>query len=342
MKPKKFSRPGLALALAITWIVPSVLADVVVLKNGDRITGEIQEIWDKDVVIEPKYDDDVKVSISLDLVAYLESEREFDAVLGDGREVVVELLGDGGDGQELIRIDGVATSIALGELVELDEIEDYYDWESHFDFNTAINKGNTDSVNAKFYADTSLKLGDHRHIADLTINREEQDHISTKEQDLARYNYNWLFNDPWFFGGSLSFERDPIKDLEYRFITGATIGRDIWAQPRRLLNFQTGLGYLTEREESTGETQESVVGIWAVRWRHDFFSEDLEAYHDHSINIYLTGRTNTVIKTTTGIRYEITDLLYANVSLDYDYETQPAGTAENEDLSLVVGLGVEF
>jgi hypothetical protein len=49
-----------------------------------------------------------------------------------------------------------------------------------------------------------------------------------------------------------------------------------------------------------------------------------------------------VIKTSTGARYEITDLLYANVSLDYDYESEPAGTAENGDLSLVVGLGVEF
>ena len=36
-------------------------------------------------------------------------------------------------------------------------------------------------------------------------------------------------------------------------------------------------------------------------------------------------------------------VIYANVSLDYDYESKPAlDTAENDDLRLVVGLGLEF
>jgi len=46
-----------------------VHADLVVMENGDRITGEVIEIWDNDVIIEPEYDDDTKVSISLDNVA---------------------------------------------------------------------------------------------------------------------------------------------------------------------------------------------------------------------------------------------------------------------------------
>ena len=238
-------------------------------------------------------------------------------------------------------IDGVTETILLTDLYELDEIEDYFDWESHIDFNAAINKGNTDSVNTKLYADTNLKLGDHRHIADLTFVREEQDHVTTRDQDLFRYNYNWLFSEPWFFGALLSAERDPIKDLDMRLILAALIGRDFLNTPDTILSGQLGLGYLTE-EDTLGETQQSSVGIWTLRYRQDLFTDDLELFHDHSINIYLTGRNNTVIKTSTGARYEITDLLYANISIDYDYESDPAGTAENDDLSLVLGLGVEF
>jgi hypothetical protein len=33
-------------------------ADVLVLKNGDRITGEISRIWDSEVTIEPEYSDE--------------------------------------------------------------------------------------------------------------------------------------------------------------------------------------------------------------------------------------------------------------------------------------------
>ena len=316
-------------------------ADLVMMTNGDRITGEIQHIWDKDVVIEPELDDDVKVSINFENVAYIESERDFEIELTNGEEVIARFPGMNADGKQLIEIDGVSRAIDLMELYEVDEIEDYFDWESHIDFNATINKGNTDSVNTKLYADTNLKLGDHRHIADITFIREEQDHVTTADQDLFRYNYNWLFREPLFLGASLSVERDPIKDLHRRYIVGATMGRDFFNTPRTKLSGQLGLGYLTE-EDTLGETQQSMVAIWILRYRQDMFSEDLEIFHDHSINSYLTGRSNTVIKTSTGVRYEITDLLYANLSLDYDYETEPAGTAENDDLRLVVGLGVEF
>ena len=62
----------------------------------------------------------------------------------------------------------------------------------------------------------------------------------------------------------------------------------------------------------------------------------------HLWNRYSTGRTNTVVKTVSGVRYEITDLLYLNASLNYDWEAEPAGTAKSSDLALVVGVGVEF
>jgi len=250
----------------------------------------------------------------------------------------------------LIEIDGNRTSITYDQLEQLDEIDSYYDWDSRIDFNFAMNKGNTDSLNTKFYADTNLKLGDHRHIADLTLTREEQNRITTRESDLLRYNYNWLFGKFWFLGGAASAERDPIRDLDHRVIVGVTIGRDIWDKPRRTMNFQVGLGYLTEETTPVDElgnplptnSNQSIAAIWQYRFRYDLFGDDLEVYHNNSLNWNITGRTNAVIKTVTGLRYEITDLLYLNTSLDFDYETEPAGEAENEDLALVIGLGLEF
>jgi putative salt-induced outer membrane protein YdiY len=58
--------------------------------------------------------------------------------------------------------------------------------------------------------------------------------------------------------------------------------------------------------------------------------------------VTIDGRDNTIIKTTTGFRYEITDLLNMNVSLDWDHESQPAGAAEKTDTTFVIGAGLEF
>ena len=89
-------------------------------------------------------------------------------------------------------------------------------------------------------------------------------------------------------------------------------------------------------------SENSSVATWTLRYRQDFLGDDLELFHNHSITHNVSGRSNTSIKTTTGFRFEITDLFYANISLDYDIETEPVDVAENEDITLVLGIGAEF
>ena len=72
------------------------MADVVVMQNGDRFTGEVNRIWGNDLSIEPEYADEFVVD--LDKVAYVESDREFELTLDDGREVTARLEGAGASG----------------------------------------------------------------------------------------------------------------------------------------------------------------------------------------------------------------------------------------------------
>ncbi len=103
---------------------------------------------------------------------------------------------------------------------------------------------------------------------------------------------------------------------------------------------QLGAGFTDE--EIGLESETSTVAAWLLRFRHEFFHDDFEVFHNHSIVETIEGRDNTVIKTSTGMRYEITDLLYLNVSFDWDHESRPAGTAENTDKTFVIGAGLEF
>jgi len=300
-------------------------SDVLVLKNGDRITGEITRIWDAEITIEPEYADEFNVDVPA--VAYIESEREFPGADAEGNQIIKT-----GSGTEVL---------ALSNMLELDEPEDYYDWESIVDLSGDLKKGNTDSRNTKLRAATTLKLGDHRHIGELNLFREEVGDTVVKDQTIVNYNYNWLFNDPWFFSALTTFERDPIIKLDSRVTASAGIGFDIWNTPSRTLSVQLGVG--VRAEEIGDESTTSSVATWVLRYSQDFFSDDLTLFHNQSIIPTINGRRNTSIRTSTGIRYEITDLLYANISLDYDYETVPADdTTVSEDIVVLFGLGLEF
>jgi putative salt-induced outer membrane protein YdiY len=313
-------------------------ADVLVLKNGDRITGDIKRIWDSEISIEPEYSDEFQVDVSA--VDHIDSNRDFEIELDDGIKMVARLAGSDSDGNQIVKTANKSVSVPLARLFELDEPEEDFDWESNVEFSAAVNSGNTDSSNTKLRADTTVKFPDHRHIGEVTFLKEDLAGETTQDKDLFTYDYNWLFRDPWFLGTKVSFERDRIIELDHRVILSASIGRDIWNTPRKALSVQLGAGAQTE--EIGLVTTESAVATWSLRYRQDFFSDDLELYHNNSITYNISGRTNTSYKTTTGLRYEITDLLYANLSVDFDYETDPVESAVSEDIALLVGVGVEF
>ncbi len=332
------NRPVVISMLLTVALSPAADADVLYLKNGDQITGTIKRIWDDEVTIEPDYSDEF--TVDLPMVVRIESDRDFEIEMPDGTDVVAQFDGVDDEGNQILIVGGEPTSVALGALRELDEPEDFYDWEVLVDYSLSVNDGNTDAVNSRLSGEGMFKHGDHRHIATILQANEEQNSETTKEQTLLGYTYNFLFNDPWFFAAAGQYEEDPIRELEYRITATAGIGRDIWNDPNRFLTGQLSVGF---RDEEIGlEKETSTVAVWALRFRHEFFSDDFEVFHNHNIAYTIDGRDNTVFKTSTGIRYEITDLLYLNVSLDWDHETEPAGAAEKTDTLFVVGAGLEF
>jgi putative salt-induced outer membrane protein YdiY len=324
--------------LAIAAITTQVSADIVVMRNGDRITGEISQIWGSDVSIEPTYADEFDVDLGE--VAYIESDREFDLTLDDGREVTAQLRGAGEDGRQVVIYDGETHSVAVTELSQVQEVDEYFDWGSHIDWNSTVSEGNTESRVARLAGDATVDVGDHRHITTFVIADEEVGGVKTKDQQWISYTYNWLFSDRWFLGAGASYETDPIKQLERRRIFGTGLGRDIWDSYDRTLSFEFGLGRLDESLAAVQET--NTIAYWKFRFEYEFSGTDLDLYHNHQFNSYLSGRDNFFAKTSTGLRYEITDLLYLTMSYNVDYESDPPPGTEQRDSTWVVGAGFEF
>ena len=324
------------------FLVNSAHADVLVLKNGDRITGEINRIWDGEVSIEPEYADEFDVDLAI--VDHIESDRDFEVELYDGREATVKLSGANDENQQIVKIGDETIAIALEDILELDEPTKDFDWESHVDLSANTNSGNTNTFSGQLRADSTIETPNHRHRVDLSRFRETSGEgalkETTKDQTLLKYNYNWLFKDPWYLSTNVSNERDPILDLDSRLILSAGLGRDIFNTPRRFLSIQLGAG--AQSEDAGGMSEDSTVATWGLRYEQGVFNGDMDIFHNHSITHNLDGRTNTSYKTSTGLRYEITDLLYANVTLNYNYETDPLDAIKNEDVTFLLGLGAEF
>ncbi len=315
----------------------AIAQDRIIMQNGDIITGNISLITDEEILIEPSYADEYAIDIAE--VATVEVEEFFDIEFQDESELQARLAVDDLGQQVLLTEDGESRPVTLAELNEAAEPEPYFDWSLKADFNGAYNSGNTDSESTMLFADGSVKWGDHRHRADFTLRNEEVNNEKTQEQTLINYGYSWLFNKPWFLGGGVSYERDPIRDLEYRYTAGVLLGRDIFDDSSKYLGISIGPGY--QRQELGDETKGGGVGIWNLRYEHALL-DWMDFFHTQSFTWQFYGNENQIYKTHTGLNFDLISDLYMNVSLRYDYETEPAEGSDNEDSTLAFGVGYKF
>jgi len=318
--------------------VPGTLfGDQLIMKNGDIITGTVSKIENDKVFIDPSYADEY--SVDLNEVVSIEADHTFEIELADGSNIDARFGGMADDGQILI-VDGAAMTVGMMELTAAAEPDEYYHRTSHVDVNATFNGGNTDSQNVLIFADTKVRFGNHRHLAELTFRRDETNGISTKKQDLFNYQYNWLFNDAWYVGTTATYERDPIRELDHRYTLGALAGRDLLNDSKRFLTFSVGVGF--SDEQISGISDSGAVGLWNMIYTHDFRSGALQFFHNNTLNYQFYGNNNTILKTNTGFQFDIISNVYAKISLRYDFETEPAAGASKDDTTLAVGIGAEF
>lgn len=311
-------------------------ADVLYMQNGDRISGKIKRVWDGELFIESDYADEF--AVSLGAVARIETGGEFDIELRDHSEVKGRFAADESGAMVLVTADATL-AFSPGAIEEMSEPEKYFEWESRSDFSLSGSRGNSETSDFLWQAYGSVKFGDHRHQLDLKFDRKEQDGLVTKEQQHSNYNYSWFFAEHWFLGAGIGYERDPIRQLTARYTPGIGIGYQVFEDADRLL--EISLATIGVREKIAGATNDSSTARWQLRYRRDVTS-DLEFFHDHRLSVYLTGRTNRIADTSTGIRWDVWRDIYLNAQLDWNWESDPALGNEQSDLTYALGIGLEL
>jgi len=333
---KHFLRLVVAVTLTLSFSAASIAADRVVMKNGDVISGDISLIDGSDVYIKPSYADEF--AVSLGEVESVELDESLEVKLAD-ESVQDATLEVNAEGEQVIVVDGVEKPVVLADIAEAKVPDPYFEWNALVDVNASYNSGNTDSQNTLIYAQGHLRVGDHGHNADLTFRDEETNNVKTQDQTLFNYAYSWFFNEPWFVGASATYERDPVRELDYRYTLGAVVGRDLIDNSTTYLTFSIGGGY--SDEEIGGVKSSGSVGLFSMRYEQHY-TDWVTFYLNNNTTQQFFGNDNLIIKTTTGVRFSLVGSLYANVGFRYDYETEPAPGNSKDDSTLQVGLGYSF
>ena len=329
-------RKILIFVLLFGWSIRS-FADVVFLENGDRISGTIKEIWGDILIIEPEYSDPIELDRAI--VTGIESDRELAIELDGSKETPYLMSRSLKEGRVVLDAEDTKFDVALDSIKRAEEIKDF-DWDIKFDLGSTFSRGNTESQTTNLQWDGNLIIKDHRIKSDLFISREEVAGEKTKAKDRVNLGYNYFFIDQWFLAVNLAAERDPIALLNSRYSLSPAIGYDFLDDPNRFLHVQLGAGYSSERSNNLTSTSTTID--WKLNFYWELLNGDLQFFHDQNLLKNLEGRKNLVFYSQTGFRYEINEDIYLNLQANYDYDSQPAGDAKEEDLTFIIGAGVNL
>jgi hypothetical protein len=332
---------GFVLLLAATSALARDRTDIVMLDNGDRLTGEIIQL--EHGQLELKTDALGTVYIEWPRVSALSSSVVFMVENLGGHDEFGHL--GGGNGHLTIDDDGRVTDLPLGDVARLGPVRESF---------LARVRGST-SVGVNYAQANNVKVGSFRFDAEYrgrntlaslssSVDTTSSRNSNTNQRILIDYSERFFLEGTRFWAVLGSFERNPELGVDGRPQAGIAIGESLRRRPESDLVAYVGLAANHESVDASGDNRANILGIGGLDWRIYRFSIP-ETTLTSSLKVfpYLSdfGRVRARVDVT--LQRKFTRALSLNLSLYDDYDSRPPGLdVVNNDYGIVTSIGYTF
>lgn len=343
-------RPGLIifinLILALAATAKNV-DDVVVLKNGDRLTGEIKGLQGGELRFKSDY---MAEAVRLDWarVERLESKSVFMIFTVDGKLItdVIRLLP--GNSSEIANfvIGKANQSIRVNQLdvIRITPADRQF-WkrlEGSIDFGFNFTSGN-DQYQTQLSATATYRTGDHSFTASVDSALSGQTEGTSLTRNQFSFDYRKQLSPRWFVGGLFDLLRSEQQSLDLRTSIGGLVGRNVvQTENTRLSVFGGVVGTREHYSESIGTPKstnaDAIVGADFATFR--FNSTDIRSRFSLFPSLTTPGRQR--MQVTSDLRIKIVKDLWWGFHLYENFDSKPPVRADKNDLGVSTSLGWKF
>lgn len=334
--------------LVIALLAPGAAAardktDILILKNGDRITGEIVKL--EYGRLQFNTDDMGTLSIEWPAVAKLDSRYTFDVEVVTGQRYlgVITASDDARrfvvvEEQQAIELDPLTVSrIAQVEETFWKRVNGSLSFGYNFTKSSDIKVLST-HFDASYRAET-IAMGLSVDITSTTSPDQ-----GTLDRDQITFSYQWLRPRRNYWAGLASLERNEELGIEGRLQAGGAFGH--FFKQTSYSELAGVIGIVANQEWVTGEEggQQSLEGLLGSTWRIFRFTDpetSLTSSAAYYPSITESNRYRGSLDLT--LRQEIIDDFYIDFSVYYDYDSQPPGEdPAKDDYGIVTSIGYTF
>jgi putative salt-induced outer membrane protein YdiY len=323
----------------------SAIADLLILNNGDRISGTLIEQNIDEIVLDTGYAG--KLKIKRNAVVSVTTEQPLRIQLKDGQQLDGILLGDEQGNLVVQTEDGrTATVAGLSAISSLGAIPPDgpppWEWRGNVTVAGESKTGNTETDKLNVNARTVVEQkGLNRFTVDAALAREESENSLTTEQYRLGGKYDRFFTKRWYGFVGTGFEQDKFKDLDLRTTLAAGSGYQFFDSDDLRLSLEAGLSYTDEN--FIVEQDNSYSGFnWGFNWEQALFDKRLNFFHRHRGNQGFDESDNLIINASTGVRLPIMAGISATAQYDIDWDNSPPDDADSTDQTYLFGLGYDW
>ncbi len=322
--------------------------DVVVMKNGDKFTGEIKGLEYGELVFKSSY---MKDSVHLDWkeVETLQSQDTFIVALSNGERVTgfISRERTPGDSDKAFKIiaTGSSVEVAPSDVIVIGQQEGSF-WNQltgsvnyGFDFASGNN-----SVSSSLGADVAFRTS--KNSVQLTTS--SQFASQTNAENTNRFTFDSQYarklTNNWSAGGLFSLLKSNQQNLVLRSTYGAGFGRKLMQSDRTSLTVLAGGAYSHESyvpqpgTEPVRNNAESLFGITFSTFRFKTLNLNSQTLLFPSLSD--PGRFR--LSSQSYLRIELVRNFYWNLQLYENYDTRPPTDSPKNDLGVTTSLGWTF
>jgi hypothetical protein len=320
--------------------------DVIILRNGDRITGEIKKYERGKLRLSTSGMS--TVYIEWPHIASIRSDKMLEVELDTGQRMFGNLHPTEDETKIIVQTQLATAVVEQVDIVEVTPIKEGF-WDKidgSIDFGSTITQANS-QVDYNLNATATRRTLMNTFTADVTSFIRTQEEVqNTNRQDLS-FTYRRQLRGRWFAMSVTSLQKNNELNLDFRGTLGGGAGNTLLHSNRVILALAGGAVYTREKFTGNEDQQNNLEALTAISVQWFTFGDketDLDTRFTVLPSMSSWGRVR--IELTSTFRREILfkDLYFAvNFFENYDSDPpQQEGEAHKNDFGITTSLGWKF
>jgi len=345
---QRICRTGMIIFINLLFVLTAIaknVDDVVVLKNGDRLTGEIKGLQSGELRFKSDY---MAEAVRLDWarVERLESKSTFMIWLVDGKLVtdVIRLLPSNSDEVANFVIGNSGITVHQLDVIRIAPADRHF-WkrlEGSIDFGFSFTSGN-DQYQTNLAATSTYRTGDHSFTASIDSSFSGQTEGDSLRRNQFSFDYRKQLSRRWYVGGLFDLLHSDQQSLDLRTTVGALAGRNVVQTENTRLSLFGGIAGTREHySESIGRPKttnaDAIAGADFVTFR--FNRTDIRSRFSLFPSLTTPGRMR--LQGTSDLRIKIVKDLWWGFHVYENFDSKPPVRADQNDLGVSTSLGWKF